>query len=147
MVSSIRIDQDHLENYLGTPSAQRILRILACWEKLPVKDIIKLSGLSQSQVHATLRNLEEIKLITREERGIYIFSGESFPQHLKEAYQIELNMDLGQQLYDIEKNLDDTPANEVVITLANLIKQWKPFLEHNYHRQLSSLAEYLVDTV
>ena len=31
---------NNIESYLGTPSAQKILQILVCWETIPVKEII-----------------------------------------------------------------------------------------------------------
>ena len=102
-----------IESYLGTPRAQKILQILVCWETMPVKEIITKSGLSESQVHTTLRNLERIGTINHESRGIYRLSSNEFTQLLKKAYLVVINQVIGQKLHDLSKNLDELPPDEV----------------------------------
>jgi len=137
---------DEVDSFLGTPSAQKILRILVCWEILPIKEIKKKSGLSESQVHATIRNLQKIGIIEQESRGLYKLSLNKFPQLLKEAYLVFLNQVVGQSLYNLSKNPDNLTHEEVSKKLVFLMNQCKPILEQNYASKIASLAEYLVDT-
>ena len=137
---------DEVDSFLGTPSAQKILRILVCWDILPIKEIKKKSGLSESQVHATIRNLQKIGIIEQESRGLYKLSLNKFPQLLKEAYLVFLNQVVGQSLYNLSKNLDNLTHEEVSKKLVFLMNQCKPILEQNYASKIASLAEYLVDT-
>ena len=49
-----------LENAIGTPSAQKVLLLLATWSNLSIKELISKSKLSKSQIHGTLKNLQQI---------------------------------------------------------------------------------------
>jgi predicted transcriptional regulator len=136
---------DNLEKKIGTPSAQKIIPTLACWENLSAQQLSSITELSESQVHATLQNLIEIEIVVRESRGIYSLSSNSFTQSLKNAYIEKIERVLGKFMYNLSNSLESTEPDEVAEKISYMMERWKPMMERLYRTKLSSLAEYLID--
>lgn len=136
---------EDLESSLGTPSAQKILSLLVCWDDLTVREIVKKSQLSESQVHVTLRGLEQQEVVKKLRRGVYALSDAKFPTKLREAYLANIDQVIGRTLHELTKKLDELSPSQIAETLEVLITQWDPLVQENYKWKLSSLSEYIVD--
>jgi transcriptional antiterminator len=135
----------NVERSFGTPSAQKIIQILTCWETVTVKQLSEITELSESQIHATLQSLIEADIVKRESRGNYTLSDSPFAQELKVAYNALLERVLGKFMHNLTTRLDDMSPDEISTRLDYMIKRWKPMMEKLYRSKLSSLAEYIID--
>ena len=117
-----------VDSILGTPSSQRLLRLLFCWEQLPIKEIINKSNLSESQVYNTLRNLESIGLVKTISRGIYTHTDSSFTIKLKEAYLSQLVQLIGKELHYLSSELDKLAYEQLDKRFTVLVALWEPLL-------------------
>lgn len=133
------------EKALGKPSAQKIITLLTCWNSLSLKEIIQKTGLSESQVHNTLKSLIELNIILKKSRGIYAISNSKFAKHLKTAYEDIIKQTTGNILFDISKNIDTLPLSELETKWKDLIDQFEPFLKEHFSNQLSSLSSHIID--
>lgn len=133
---------EELDKILGTPSAQRVFRILVCWGKLSLKEIVARSNFSESQVHLTLTHLEKAQIVKKESRGIYTLTNVPFVHSLKRAYTELLITRVGMKVYRLSKEMENLTPVEVGDRLDNLIFHWQPILEQNYRLKLSSLVNY-----
>jgi DNA-binding transcriptional ArsR family regulator len=138
---------EYLEKTLGTPSAQKILRFLVCWERLPYRDLIVKSGLSESNVYATLRKLQQSGVVTSEVRGIYQLSEDEFIQTYKAAYSVLIKRIISQNLYDISKQIDLVSPEKITDQLLSLRDSYKPFIDRYYSKKFSSLIGALINSV
>ena len=77
------IEED--DKILGTPSAQKILRLFAIWENLTIKEILDKTTLSEGQIHKTLNNLQKIKLIRKRDKGFYQIESNFYSKAIQEA--------------------------------------------------------------
>lgn len=136
---------EQVDKILGTPSAQRILRILVCWKSLSFKKIIPRAGFSISQINSTLNQLEKAQIVTKESRGIYALADTPFVARLTEAYTQLLIQNIGTEFYRLTKGLDELPPQEMSSRLNGLIFHWKPLLEQHFPHKLSSLVGHTVD--
>lgn len=136
---------EQLDKILGTPSAQRILRILVCWKSLPFKEVIPRAGFSVSQINSTLNQLEKAQIVTKESRGFYALMDTPFVERLTEAYTQLLVQNIGMELYRLTKGLDKLTPQEISLRLNELIFHWKPLLEQHFSHKLSSLVGHTVD--
>ena len=134
-----------VERSFGTPSAQKIIQIVVCWETVTVKQLSEISELSESQVHATLQNLIDADIIKRESRGNYILSDSPFARELKVAYESLIERVLGKFMYNLNNQLDELTPEEISDRLDYMVKRWKPMMEKLYRSNLSSLAEHIID--
>ena len=73
---------ENLDMVLGNPSTQKILRLLSIHLLLSVQEIKSLSNISESQIHLTLKNMVESKLVKRSSRGVYELSQSAFTKLL-----------------------------------------------------------------
>ena len=138
---------EHLDKTLGTPSAQKVLRFLVCWEKLPYRELIAKTGLSESNVYATLRKLQQLGFVTSEVRGIYQLSKDDFTQTFKTSYSVLLKRIISQNLYQISKQIDIVPPDRITDQLLNLRDSYKPFIDRYYSKKFSSLIGTLINTI
>lgn len=136
---------DRSEKVLGTPSAQCIFSLFSVWERLSVREVVEKAGLSESQVHATLKGLEAIELLVKKARGVYEIAPSSFAQQLQFAYLTRIRQVIGQKLYQITKGLDSLPKKQLVSAFAQLMQYWEPVLDKSFRHQVSSLAGTLLD--
>jgi len=134
-----------VERSFGTPSAQKIIQVLACWEIVTVKQLSEITELSESQVHATLQSLIDADIVKRESRGNYILSDPPFAQELKVAYESLVERVLGKFMYNLSIDLDSLSVDDISDRLEYMLKRWKPMMEKLYRSKLSSLAEYIID--
>lgn len=134
-----------IDTVLGTPSTQKILRLLYCWEQLTVKELVKKTRLSESQVYNTLRSLESINLVEQVGRGIYTYGKDSFSLKLKEAYIIQLIQIIGNELHELSTIIDTEDVQKVDEKFTNLVELWEPILDGFYPLKASSLASLIVE--
>ncbi|HKZ42356.1 MAG TPA: hypothetical protein VJ044_15435 [Candidatus Hodarchaeales archaeon] len=134
-----------LDSVLGSPSSQRILRILLCWNELPTKKIVKKANLSDSQVYNTLKSLESIGLVTSPSRGIYSILKTPFSEKLGEAYLVQLVQLIGKELYLLGKNLDSFPFAELDKRFSLLVERWEPLIDKHFSSKASFLAEHILE--
>lgn len=139
--------ENNLDRILGTPSAQNIIRTLACWEVLPVKELIKKTTLSESQIHATLKNLIKIGIVTSPSRGYYQFTQTEVVKKIQEAYTSILIQSVGEDLYKIMKTINEYTQEELAAILGRLQKKWGPIIQNHYSRMFSSLVENTFDQI
>lgn len=138
-------NMEQLDKILGTPSAQRILRILVCWKSLPFKEVIPRAGFSVSQINSTLSQLEKVQIVTKESRGVYTLADTPFVASLTEAYTQLLVQNIGMELYQLTKGLEKLAPREISSRLSKLIFNWRPLLEQHFSHKLSSLVGHTVD--
>ena len=138
---------DYLDKTLGTPSAQKILRFLVCWEKLPYRDLIIKSGLSESNVYATLRKLQQSGVVISDVRGIYQLNEDEFVQNYKAAYSVLIKRIISQKLYDVSKQIDQVSPEKITDQLLSLRDSYKPFIDRYYSKKFSSLIGALINSV
>ena len=134
-----------LDRYLGSPSAQKLLQILACWDSLSVKEMAQKTALSESQIHVTLKNLEKIELVVKKGWGRYSLSDSQFAHLLKAAYLNILEQIIGNEIFQIATELDNTPSEELKIYYTSLVDRWEPILVQKYSARMNALAEYFID--
>jgi len=139
--------EDYFDKALGTPSAQKILRFLVCWEKLPYRDLIVKTGLSESNVYATLKKLQQSGIVTSDVRGIYQLSEDEFTQTVKAAYSVFLKRLISQNLYEISKQIDLVSPEKITDQLLDLKATYKPFIDKYYSKKFSSLIGGLINSV
>jgi DNA-binding MarR family transcriptional regulator len=136
-----------LDRILGTPSAQNIIRTLACWEGLPVKELIEKTNLSESQIHTTLKNLIKIGIVTSPSRGYYQFTQTEVVKKIQEAYATILIQSVGEELYKIMKTSSEYTSEELATILNKLQEKWGPIIQKHYSRMFSSLIETAIDEI
>lgn len=139
--------ENDLDRILGTPSAQNIIRTLACWEGLPVKELIEKTNLSESQIHTTLKNLTKIGIITSPSRGYYQFTQTEVVKKFQEAYTSILIQSVGENLYEIMKTSNEYTPEELTTILGKLQEKWGPIIQNHYSRMFSSLIENTIDKI
>jgi len=148
MINHKSVNQKNLEEYekaLGTPSAQKIIALLTCWNSLALREIVQKTGLSESQVHNTLNSLREVEVVSKKSRGIYSLSRSKLATHLSTAYADIIEQTVGNSLYFLSKNIDTLPLPELEKRWKALIDQWEPFLTAHFSHQLSSLSSHIID--
>ncbi len=144
----ISLDRENdLDRILGTPSAQNIIRTLACWEGLPVKELIEKTNLSESQIHTTLKNLIKIGIVTSPSRGYYQFTQTEVVKKIQEAYTSILIQSVGEDLYKIMKTSNEYTPEELATILGKLQEKWGPIIQNHYSRMFSSLIENMIDQI
>nr|MDO8116853.1 hypothetical protein [Candidatus Sigynarchaeota archaeon] len=134
-----------VERSFGTPSAQKIIQALTCWEILTVKQLGEMTELSESQIHATLQSLINADIVKRESRGTYVLSDSPFAREVKVAYSALLERIIGKFMYNLAMHLDDMSPDDIATRLGYMLTRWKPMMETLYRTNLSSLAEYIID--
>ena len=133
------------DSVLGSPSAQKIIRLLVVWDKLSVKDLASKSQVSESQIHYTLSNLKAIGLVNSESRGIYKLSDSSFSLKLRDAYYTGLIEVVNNKISFIKQLLRDGLIGEAKANFALLKIQFDPVLKKHFLFILDSLAKQILD--
>ncbi|HKZ41521.1 MAG TPA: hypothetical protein VJ044_11200, partial [Candidatus Hodarchaeales archaeon] len=133
-----------MDSILGSPSSQRILRLLLCWNQLPIKEIVKKSDLSDSQVYNTLKSLQSIGLVISPSRGIYSIPKTQFVEKLGEAYLPQLVQLIGKEMYLLGKDLDKIPFVELDRRFSLLVDRWEPLIDTHFRAKASFLAEHIL---
>ncbi|OLS23744.1 MAG: hypothetical protein HeimC3_23870 [Candidatus Heimdallarchaeota archaeon LC_3] len=147
MILSLKINEppwNEFDTILGTPSAQKIIRILVTWDVLSVKSIVKKSNLSESQVHVTLKQLKRIDLIDNQSRGVYKLANNKFAKNIFDTYlgnNIEMiNWKIAEVINLIKnKNFKQAKRN-----YKKLIQDFDPILEKHFIYQMDSLAKRIL---
>lgn len=137
---------ENLDMVLGNPSTQKILRLLSIHPQLSVQEIKSLSNISESQIHLTLKNMVESKLVKRSSRGVYELSQSAFTKLLQEAYisnSIELVNDEISNIQDLLKQKEYNHAREKYKILLTV---YLPLLKKHFHFIMSGLAHEFMDS-
>lgn len=135
----------HLENAIGTPSAQKVLLLLVTWPSLSIKDLISKSKLSKSQIHGTLKNLQHIGLVTAITRGQYSLENNKFSHLLQEAYIEKIIETLNKQIYVIKQLLKNNDLQKATELYDEIYSWYEPILKRNFSYILSSLANSFIE--
>lgn len=143
--SKNEIKSTQFENVLGTPSAQKIICLLATWSKLSIKELISKSELSKSQTHNTLKNLQTIEVVTTQSRGFYSFAENTFVNLLKEAYQSKILEIINKEIYIIKQHLKRKELQKAEKKFLNLVNQYDPILNRNFPFIMSSIAHRFIE--
>lgn len=139
----IPIEED--DKILGTPSAQKILRLFAIWENLTVKEILDKTKLSEGQVHKTLNNLQKIKLINKREKGFYQIDSGFYSRTIQDAIVNRVIYFINDSLDEIEKKLEIGQREEAHTQFLYLDKNFEPILKKNFKFRLNSLVHEFLD--
>ena len=134
-----------LENAIGTPSAQKVLLLLATWSNLSIKELISKSKLSKSQIHGTLKNLQQIGLVTAISRGQYSLENNKFAHLLQEAYTEKIIETLNKQIFIIKQLLKKNYLDKATDLYDDIYSLYEPFLKRNFSYVISSLAESFIE--
>ena len=138
-------EMQRLENAIGTPSAQKIVILLVTWQNLTIKELITKTKLSKSQIHTTLKNLQNIELVSMITRGKYAMANNKFAHLLQDAYTEKIFQTINKQIYLIKQALkgkDMETANELY---DDLYEQYEPLLTKNFRYIMSSLAHRFIE--
>ncbi|MHA1944847.1 MAG: winged helix-turn-helix domain-containing protein [Candidatus Hodarchaeales archaeon] len=132
---------------LGTPSAQKILRFLVCWEKIPFRELIAKSNLSESNVHSTLRKLQRSGLVSSDVRGIYQLTDDDFTKTLTASYSILIKRIIARNLYNLSKQMEVTSPEKILDQLLLLKDLYGPYIDRYYSKKFSSLVGSLINNI
>lgn len=136
-----------IDNILGTPSSQKIIRLLVSWNLLSIKDIMEKSGLSESQTHATIKQLKQISLIMNQSRGIYKFADNKFAKQIQEAYYTSTIEIINWRISTIKKLLKEDKYQQAKVDYALLHQQYQPLLRLHFRLHMDSLAKRMLESV
>lgn len=134
-----------LENAIGTPSAQKVLLLLVTWPNLSIKELISKSKLSKSQIHGTLKNLQQIGLVTAITRGQYSLDNNKFAHLLQEAYTEKIIETLNKQIYLIKQMVKKNDLVKATELYDEIYALYEPILKNNFSYILSSLANSFIE--
>lgn len=132
---------------LGTPSAQKILRFLVCWEKISFRELIAKSNLSESNVHSTLRKLQRSGLVSSGVRGIYQLTDDDFTKTLTTSYSILIKRIIARNLYNLSKQMEVTSPEKILDQLLLLKDLYGPYIDRYYSKKFSSLVGSLINNI
>ena len=141
------ISLDDFDSILGTPSTQKLFKLLVVWQKLSVKEIIEKIKISETQTYTILKNLEKIGIVEKKTRGIYSLTDNKFINLLKNAYSENLKEFLGKKLYQLSDILEENESELVIEEIIGLLKTWEPFLKEHFSHKLSTLSGHLIDNL
>ncbi len=122
---------------LGTPSAHRVLEMLAIWGELSVEDIVEKTGLSRNNVYNVLRGLMEVGIVERVQRGRYRISENPRTVHLINFYRENAVVQVGSHIQLMLEGKE--PATPEMV--ARLIEMYEPILRKHFSWVMHSLVE------
>lgn len=144
-MQNISFDMDSFVSDLGTPTAQKIIKILVSWSSLSLQGLIDKSHMSKSQILSTLKKLLKQKIVYSPSRGIYNLLDDPFTNLLKEAYQVKLLEVINSEIYQVNHLLKTKQFEKADNKFINLIDQYSPILRESFSHQLSSLSHYFIE--
>ncbi len=144
---NVSIDMDRFEADFGTPTAQKIIKILASWSTLSLQDLIDKSQMSKSQVHSTLKRLVKHNIVYSSSRGIYKLHDDPFTNLVKQAYRIKLREVINAEIYQINQLVKTNNLEIAENKFIRLIDQYSPVLHESFSLQLSSISHHFIDTM
>ena len=139
-MQNISVDVNNFETVLGTPTAQKLIKILVTWSPLSVQDLVSKSNVSKSQVHSTLKSLIAHSIVQSPSRGIYTFLDTPFTKLLKEAYRVKILELINSEIYNIKQLLKKNHLDRAESKFSELIDQYYPLLQDTFSSHLSSLS-------
>lgn len=144
-MENISFDMDSFESDLGTPTSQKLIKILVSWNTLSLQDLIDKSSMSKSQVHSTLKKLHKHKIVYSPSRGAYNLLDSPFTNLLKEAYRVKILEVINSEIYQVMQFLKTKQLETAEKKFTKLIEQYAPILRESFSYQLSSLSHDLID--
>ena len=147
ILDDIHIDpeMEEFDRALGTPTSQKIIKLLSCWNSLSSKELISKTKMSESQIYITLQNLEKCGIVQKKARGIYSFDDSPFAQALYHTYRMKLEEIVGSAIYRFRKRMEKIPLNQMLEEFKELVILWDPILKDKFKFQMSSIAENIID--
>lgn len=134
-----------METVIGTPSAQKVIVLLVTWPNLSIKEIQSKTKLSKSQIHITLKNLQDIQIVQTVTRGYYTLAESKFTQLLKEAYQAKIIESINKQIYQIKQALKRKEIKEATEMFQELQEKYDPLLKERFPFIVSSLSHRFIE--
>ena len=134
-----------IEKVIGTPSAQKVIVLLVIWPSLTIKELTEKTKLSKSQIHATIKNLQEIELATMRTRGQYTLATNKFANLLKEAYQEKILEAINKQIYEIKQTIKKDDVERATEMYKELKDNYEPLLNESFPFILSSLSQRFIE--
>jgi hypothetical protein len=138
---------DSMDSVLGTPSAQQILRILSTRDLIDLKELVRLTSLSHSQIQATLQNLIRIRLVVRQTRGIYKLNDSSMANNFKTTYLKTTIYFLNEQINIIFELLKKGEKDQAFAIFETISDKYSVILERNFSDILENLSHQLLENV
>lgn len=140
-----QVELNVLSKDLGNPSIQKLLFILTVYDQLPINKLLELSGLSESQLHLTIKKMLNIKLIKKITRGMYSLTDDQFMLRLKEAYKTKIVDDVNTKINEIWNYLKKNNLEESFNLFKEIDRFYGPILVTNFSYQLNSLSHEFLD--
>jgi len=139
------ITDKEFDAILGNVVTQQVIRTLACWEKLTVKELIAKTGTGEEKISKATSDLVRINVLEKDDHGYWHYSTDPFGEAMRKAYHA-LNRDMiEKRIYTITKNMDSYTPDEYSDQMTYLIEKWKPLLDKYHASKMSSLAGHLID--
>lgn len=139
-MANISVDVNDFETVLGTPTAQKLIKLLVTWTSLSAQDLVAKSKVSKSQIHSTLKKLISQKILQSPSRGIYSFLETPFTELLEEAYRVKIFELINSEIYAIKHLLRQNKVDTADRKFSNLVEQYSPILQESFTSHLSSLS-------
>lgn len=139
-MQNISVDANDFETVLGTPTAQKLIKLLVTWISLSAQDLVAKTKISKSQVHSTLNKLISQNILQSPSRGIYTFLSTPFTELLKEAYRIKIIELINSEIYVIKNLINRNKVDSAERRFSNLVDQYSPILQESFTSHLSSLS-------
>lgn len=144
-MQKITDNQNNFETVLGTPTAQKIIKLLVTWDILSVQDLKKKSHVSKSQVHNTLKNLISLDIVDSPSRGIYSLYNNPFMKLLGEAYTLKIIELINSEIYKIKHLLKNDKLELAENKFTDLVAQYEPILQNSFSSILSSISSQFIE--
>ena len=119
--------------------------MLVCWSVLSIADLREKSGLSKSQLHTTLNNLQAENIAQLQSRGLYSLTDNPFTKNLKEAYKAKMIDVINLSIYHIKQQLKNKLLKEAEVLYVDLLAQYDPLLNEHFPYIISSLAKRFIE--
>lgn len=137
---SLTFDWNQFDSVVGSARASKILRMLTIYDTLTVKELMDLTGISESQIHVLLRNLLAVQLLTKKSRGVYRISDLQHAQSIRNAYLSILLDFINKSIYEIQELLRNQEKDKAFNRLDELLTQYEPLLQQHFSRVMASLS-------
>jgi DNA-binding transcriptional regulator GbsR (MarR family) len=133
------------EAVLGTPTAQKIVKLLVTWDSLSIQNLVSKSHISKSQVHITLKNLISQSIVFSPSRGNYTLPESPFMKSFKKTYLIKIIELINSEIYIIKQFLKDDKLEQAEKKFSEMVEQYDPILQKSFSSMLSSLSSRFIE--
>ncbi|MHA1728085.1 MAG: hypothetical protein ACTSWY_05075 [Promethearchaeota archaeon] len=144
-MQNITENPNNFEIVLGTPTSQKLIKLLVTWRTLSVQDLIIKSHISKSQVHNTLKNLITQNIVHSPSRGIYSLFDSPFMKLFEEAYHLKIIEIINSEIYGIKHLLKNDKLVLAEKKFSDLVEQYNPILHDSFSSVFSSLSSQFIE--